>query len=148
MTGATALLGACCCPTRKAAQRGFRIGRLEDLQITAEGVNAVVESDSRHQIPASSAVRVSGLSPAGEQHIDFLPTSSNGPFLQDGSVIPLGTAVVPQSLADTLTNSRWRAQADGYPRKIDGLLKAELGMSTEGPKLADHRRRGTFCCRP
>ena len=129
--GATALLRGLL-PNQEAAQRGFRIGEIEDLQITAEGVNAVVRIDSKYQIPASSAVRVSGLSPAGEQYIDFLPTSSNGPFLQDGSVIPLGTAVVPQSLADTLTNS------DGALKQMDTkkieVLKAELGMSTEDPK--------------
>lgn len=130
-------------PNQEAAQRGFRVGEIEDLQITAEGVNAVVRIDSEYQIPASSAVRVSGLSPAGEQYIDFLPTSTNGPFLQDGSVIPLGTAVVPQSLADTLTNS------DGALKQMDTkkieILKAELGMSTEGPeKLADIVDGGTF----
>jgi len=130
-------------PNQEAAERGFRIGKIEDLQITEEGVNAVVLIDSQYRIPAASAVRVSGLSPAGEQYIDFLPKTNQGPYLQDGSVIPLGTAVVPQSLADTLTNS------DGALKQLDTakleILKSELGMSKDGPeKLADIVDGGTF----
>jgi len=130
-------------PNQEAAERGFRVGEIEDLRITPAGVDAVVRIDSKFQIPASSAVRVSGLSPAGEQYIDFLPATNQGPFLKDGSIIPLGTASVPQSLADTLTNS------DGALKQLDmaklEILKSELGMSTEGPeKLADIVDGGTF----
>ncbi len=126
-----------------AAVRGFRVGRVETLHITPDGVNTVVHLDSKFPIPANSAVRVSGLSPAGEQYVDFLPDTTEGPFLKDGSVIEKGRAVVPMSLADTLTN------ADGALKQLDtaklDIMKKELSMSKEGPqKLADIVDGGTF----
>ena len=126
-----------------AAVRGFRVGRVDALHLTPDGVNAVVHLDSKFPIPANSAVRVSGLSPAGEQYVDFLPDTAEGPFLKDGSVIEKGRAVVPMSLADTLTN------ADGALKQLDtaklDIMKKELSMSKEGPqKLADIVDGGTF----
>ena len=126
-----------------AAVRGFRVGRVDALHLTPDGVNAVVHLDSKFPIPANSAVRVSGLSPAGEQYVDFLPDTTEGPFLKDGSVIEKGRAVVPMSLADTLTN------ADGALKQLDtaklDIMKKELSMSKEGPqKLADIVDGGTF----
>jgi virulence factor Mce-like protein len=130
-------------PRQNAAVRGFRVGRVETLHITPDGVNAVVRLDARNPIPANSAVRVSGLSPAGEQYVDFLPDTTEGPFLKNGDVIELGRAVVPKTLDDTLTNS------DGALKQLDtaklDLMKKELSMSKEGPqKLADIVDGGTF----
>lgn len=53
--------------------RGVPVGRIESLQITGSGVQAVANIDSTVHIPAASKVRVSGLSAAGEQYIDFEP---------------------------------------------------------------------------
>ena len=94
-------------------------------------------------IPASSDVRVSGLSPAGEQYIDFAADSDSGPYLSDGSVIAQGKATVPVSLAELL------ADADGALAQVDTakieLIKKELSLSNEGPqKLADIIDGGTF----
>ncbi len=130
-------------PNQDAAVRGFRVGRVEALRITPEGVNATVHLEARHPIPASSAVRVSGLSPAGEQYVDFLPDTTEGPFLKNGDVIELGRTVVPKTLDDTLTN------ADGALKQLDTakleIMKNELSMSKEGPqKLADIVDGGTF----
>jgi len=122
-------------PNQDVALRGVRIGRVESLQITDKGVNAVATITSRVKIPASSVVHVSALSPAGEQYINFEAESDAGPYLHDRSVIALDRATVPLSLAQLLGDADGMlAQVD--PRKIE-LIKKELSLSKEGPqKLA------------
>ncbi|MHC9290865.1 MlaD family protein [Mycobacterium sp. LTG2003] len=130
-------------PNQDVTLRGVPIGRVQQLDITPSGVNAVVNVKSTVKIPESSGVRVSGLSPAGEQYIDFVPDSDRGPFLADGSVIALGKATVPVSLAELLAN------ADGALAQTDTakleLIRRELSLSDAGPqKLADIIDGGTF----
>ncbi len=130
-------------PNQDATVRGVPIGRVESLHITPTGVDAVLRLESRMRIPSASQVRVSGLSAAGEQYVDFVPESESGPFLADGSRITLGHATIPVSLADMLANSdSTLAQVD--PAQLD-VLKKELSMTKAGPqKLADVVDGGTF----
>ncbi|BBX18790.1 mammalian cell entry protein [Mycolicibacterium duvalii] len=130
-------------PNQNVTMRGVPIGRVERLDITPAGVNAVVSVDSSVAVPASSAVRVSGLSPAGEQYLDFVAESDQGPYLTDGSVVAQDNTTVPVSLAELLAN------ADGALRQVDTekleLIKSELSLTEAGPqKLADIIDGGTF----
>lgn len=130
-------------PNQDVTLRGVPIGRVERLDITTAGINAIVNISSPVQIPASADVRVSGLSPAGEQYIDFSATSDTGPFLQDGSTVELGRATTPVSLAQLL------ADADGALAQVDvdklDVIRRELSMSEAGPgKLRDVIDGGTF----
>jgi len=130
-------------PNQDVTLRGVRVGRVERLDITPDGVNAVVTVDSDVQIPQHSEVRVSGLSPAGEQYIDFIPQADSGPYLADGAHIGQGTATVPVSLATLL------ADADGALAQADvdklEVIRRELSLSDAGPqKLKDIIDGGTF----
>ena len=82
-------------PNQDVTLRGVPIGRVQSLDITPAGVDAHITVDAAIKIPESSAVQVSGLSPAGEQYINFAAESGAGPYLTDGSVIELGRAEVP-----------------------------------------------------
>ncbi|MGV0644553.1 MlaD family protein [Mycolicibacterium sp. XJ2546] len=130
-------------PNQDVTLRGVQIGRVERLDITPDGVHAVVNVKSTVQIPESADVRVSGLSPAGEQYIDFVPEGESGPYLADGAVIGQDRATVPVSLAELLANADGAlAQAD--TDKLE-LIRKELSMSEAGPqKLADIVDGGTF----
>jgi virulence factor Mce-like protein len=130
-------------PDQDVTMRGVPIGRVERLDITPAGVNAVVNVQSTVQIPESSDVRVSGLSPAGEQYIDFVAEGNSGPFLADGATIGQGRATVPVSLADLLANADGAlAQADIAKLEV---IKKELSLSEAAPqKLADIVDGGTF----
>lgn len=130
-------------PNQDVTLRGVPVGKVERLDITTAGVDAVITVNSSAPIPMSSDVRVSGLSPAGEQYIDFVASSNDGPFLGDGSVLEQGRATVPVSLADLL------AHADGALAQVDtaklDIIRRELSLSEEGPqKLADIIDGGTF----
>ncbi|KDF00673.1 mammalian cell entry protein [Mycolicibacterium aromaticivorans JS19b1 = JCM 16368] len=130
-------------PNQDVTLRGVPIGRVQSLAITPDGVAAVATVRSDVRIPSASPVKVSGLSPAGEQYIEFVPTSDAGPYLHDGSVIAQDKASVPVSLADVL------AHADGMLKQVDPgkleLIKKELSLTNQGPqKLADIIDGGTF----
>lgn len=130
-------------PNQDVTLRGVPIGRVNRLDITRDGVAAVVDLAANVRVPASSAVHVSGLSPAGEQYINFEATGDAGPYLHDGSVIAQGRATVPVTLAQLL------ADADGMLAQVDPakleLIKRELSLSTKGPqKLKDIIDGGTF----
>ncbi len=130
-------------PNQDVALRGVRIGRVESLQITDRGVNAIASITSNVHIPANSVVHVSALSPAGEQYINFEAVSDAGPYLHNGSVIARDHADVPVSLAQLLGDADGMlAQVD--PHKIE-LIKKELSLSKEGPaKLTAIVDGGTF----
>jgi len=123
--------------------RGVPVGRIESLRITGSGVQAVANIKSTVQIPAASAVRVSGLSAAGEQYIDFEPSSNTGPFLTGGSVVSQDQATTPIPLSQLLADADGMlAQTD--PAKLE-VIKKELSLSGEGPaKLTDLVDGGTF----
>lgn len=130
-------------PNQDVALRGVRIGRVESLQITPTGVNAIANITSQVRIPANSVVHVSALSPAGEQYINFEADSDAGPYLHDGSRIGLDHATVPVSLARLL------GDGDGLLSQVDTrkieLIKKELSLGKEGPsKLASIVDGGTF----
>lgn len=123
--------------------RGVPVGRIESLRVTPTGVDAVANISSTVKIPAASAVRVSGLSAAGEQYIDFEPPSNTGPFLSSGSVVARDQATTPIPISQLLADADGMlAQTD--PRKLD-LIKSELSLSEDGPrKLTDIVDGGTF----
>ncbi|MEU9805726.1 MlaD family protein [Mycobacterium sp. NPDC050853] len=130
-------------PRQDVALRGVKIGTVQSLEITQQGVEATAEIQSKYTIPAAAKVRVTGLSAAGEQYLNFEGTpDQQGPFLKDGSVIAEGVQV-PVTLAKLL------ADADGLlaqvdPKKLE-LIKRELSLSKEGPrKLTEIIDGGTF----
>lgn len=123
--------------------RGVAVGRVESLRLTPSGVTASVHIKSTIKIPANAPVRVSGLSAAGEQYIDFEPTSTDGPFLAGGDVIRQDQSTTPIPLYELLTNANGLlAQID--PPKLE-LIKKELSLSKDGPqKLTDLLDGGSF----
>lgn len=130
-------------PDHDVAVRGVPVGRIESLRLTSSGVDAVANIRSTVQIPAGSKVRVSGLSAAGEQYIDFEPVTGSGPFLSAGSVVSRDQTSTPIPIAKMLADADGMlAQTD--PAKLD-LIKKELSLSEQGPdKLSDIVEGGTF----
>ncbi|MBA0048850.1 MlaD family protein [Mycobacteroides sp. LB1] len=119
-------------PNQDVTLHGVRIGSVDSLTFTGRGVNATVSVDGGVRVPASSSVRVSGLSPAGEQYLDFSAGSDAGPFLSAGDVITSDRTAIPVTPAQLL------AHADGVLAQVDPAtierIKKELSLSAEGPR--------------
>jgi virulence factor Mce-like protein len=123
--------------------RGVRVGWVDRLEIVPTGINAHVKIDSKTKISESTGVRVTGLSAAGEQYVDFDGGNGEAPFMKDGSRFKLGQATVPVTLAQLL------AHGDGTLKQVDPekleILKEEMSISKDGPqKLTDLVDGGTF----
>ncbi|MGN7133997.1 MlaD family protein [Rhodococcoides corynebacterioides] len=99
--------------TSQVTLRGAEIGRVERIDVGRDGLEAVVRVDAADPIPRDTEVRVSNLSAAGEQFLDFRPRTATGPFLSDGDTVDTGNVVVSPSVSDTL------AVAEALTAEID-----------------------------
>jgi virulence factor Mce-like protein len=122
-------------PNQDVTLRGVPIGRVKTVRPKGTGVEAVVSINADARIPQNTPVRVSALSPAGEQYLDFRPSVSHGPDLVDGSTVDEQLTKVPIPLPDLLTDM------DGMLAQIDpakfGAIFNELRVGPQGPqKLA------------
>jgi len=85
--------------------RGYRVGHISSIRLTTNGLEALARIDSSARIPAGGVVAVHALSAIGEQYLDFRPTTNDGPYLGDGSVIVSKDVTTPVPMADVLDNA-------------------------------------------
>jgi virulence factor Mce-like protein len=85
------------------AYRGVRVGKVDSIHLDGSGVVARISIDPGTRIPSDSAAAVRTLSPAGEQFLDFQPSSSSGPYLHSGSNVAASRTTTPASVASTLS---------------------------------------------
>ncbi|PXX53306.1 phospholipid/cholesterol/gamma-HCH transport system substrate-binding protein [Nocardia tenerifensis] len=106
--------------TSQVDLRGMRIGRVRAITATGTGLAVRLELDAKYRVPIGSEVRVSNLSAAGEQFMDFRPTGMAGPYLTDGSVVPARQVRVATTVSEALAKlDVLNAQID--PAKIERL---------------------------
>jgi phospholipid/cholesterol/gamma-HCH transport system substrate-binding protein len=111
--------------------RGVPVGRVGDLTLTPDGVavELVINKDA-NTIPTSLTAVVANRSAVGEQYVDLRPDTDQGPFLEQGSVIPADRTQVPVATENLLTN------VDGLVRSVPlGSLQtvvSELGQAFAG----------------
>ena len=129
-------------PNQEVTLRGDPIGRVKSINFTATGVVAVATLDADVRVPHDSDVRVSALSAAGEQYLDFRPTDDLGPPLTDGSVIQESQTRIPVSVADILNHGGALAQLD--PKKIATIVDEFRAGPLAPEKLAAIFDGGTF----
>ena len=118
-----------------ATYRGVNVGRVTEISLTPDGVQARVKLTSDLQIPQDTLAVVRSLSPVGEQYIDFQPNTDSGPFLQNNDHIPAAATDVPQTLATSVVNiNRLLNQID--PDKLHTTLTAlSTGLKGTGDDL-------------
>lgn len=123
--------------------RGVPIGRVESVAITGKDVTALAEINADVKIPQDTTARVSALTAAGEQYLDFRPTSDHGPYLADGATIGREKTAVPVSFAQLLDHAEG-ALNQVEPEKVSAIMK-ELRVGPDGPrKLTAIVDGGTF----
>ena len=69
--------------------RGVRVGQVQKLVLTTQGVDAYLAIDQGWdgRIPSDALAVVGNRSAVGEQYVDLQPQTDRGPFLHDGSQI-------------------------------------------------------------
>jgi phospholipid/cholesterol/gamma-HCH transport system substrate-binding protein len=85
--------------------RGVSIGRVDSLELTATGVDAVLEiEDENDEIPADALALVGNGSAVGEQYVEIQPQTDAPPYLTDGSEIALENTSTPLATEELLGN--------------------------------------------
>ncbi|MCG7581210.1 MCE family protein [Mycolicibacterium sp. OfavD-34-C] len=82
--------------------RGVQVGKVTAVDLEPTKVVATISLSADARIPVDSQAKVRSMSAVGEQYIDLVPGSSNGPYLADGSVIPMSNVSVPEQIGPVL----------------------------------------------
>jgi len=112
--------------------RGVSVGRVGPLRLTEEGVEAQLDIRKDAQAIPAQAIRaqVHNLSAIGEQYVDLLPTTSQGPFLAAGAVIPSSRTSTPVPVEDLVRNLDQLVRS--VPLESLATVVDELGTAFEG----------------
>jgi phospholipid/cholesterol/gamma-HCH transport system substrate-binding protein len=116
--------------------RGVEVGRVESVQLTGSGVDAVLSLRSGVAIPVDLDAEVHSQTAVGEQFVALRPRSANGPVLKNGDVIPVDRASVPPDINSLLDATNRGIQAiphDNLKTAIDEGYTAVGGL---GPELS------------
>lgn len=101
--------------------RGVQIGKVLEVRPTREGAVATLSLATSPKIPADTRADVRSVSAVGEQYVDLNPDDANGPYLEDGSVIPKQHTTIPQAVGPMLDQAS--ALIDSIPKdRISDLL--------------------------
>ncbi|HVW44123.1 MAG TPA: MlaD family protein [Amycolatopsis sp.] len=85
--------------------RGFNIGRVGPLRLTANGLEAELDIDpDTPQVPENLQAVIANRSAVGEQFVDLRPVGQAGPYLHGGSVIPASQAQTPVSTEQVVSD--------------------------------------------
>ncbi|MDR2985383.1 MAG: MCE family protein [Nocardiopsaceae bacterium] len=123
-------------PNADVTYRGVSVGRVGAMRLTSRGIEVDLHiSASAPPIPARLHAAVADLSAVGEQYVDLRPAGTRGPFLADGSVIPIRDTQLPLPVTSLLTSIN--TLATSLPLRSLRTLTSELatGFGGQGAKL-------------
>src|SRR5258708_20050115 len=76
-------------PTSVVTYRGTEIGRVSSIDVTRDGVRAVLTLNSDTKIPSDVSAAVHSRSPVAEQFLELTPAAgANTPPLPHGALLP------------------------------------------------------------
>jgi phospholipid/cholesterol/gamma-HCH transport system substrate-binding protein len=123
--------------------RGTEVGRVESVQLTDTGVEAVLSLKSGIAIPSDLDAQVHSQSAIGEQYVALLPRNATAASLKNGDVIPLSRVTVPpdiNALLDATNRGLEAIPQDNLKTAIDESYTAFGGL---GPDLARFVKGGS-----
>lgn len=120
--------------------RGVQIGKVMSVALAERGVEATLSLDSSPRIPADLLAEVRSTSAIGEQYVDLRPRTNSGPYLRNGSVIPMRDTTIPQEVAPML--DQVSALVKSLPKEklsalLDESFKAFNGAGYDFGSLLD-----------
>jgi len=131
-------------PTSVVNYRGSEVGSVKSVNVTHDGVRAVLSLNSGIAIPSDVTAAVHSRSAVGEQFIELTPhagtAKDTGPKLRDGDVIPVGRVQVPVDIGFLLDAANRALQAipqDNLHTVVDEASKAVAGLGPELSRLVD-----------
>jgi phospholipid/cholesterol/gamma-HCH transport system substrate-binding protein len=131
-------------PTSVVNYRGSEVGSVKSVDVTQNGVRAILSLKSDIAIPSNVTAAVHSRSAIGEQFLELTPHSGTandtGPTLRDGDVIAVGKTQIPVdigSLLDTTNKALQAIPQDNLHTVVDEASKAVAGLGPELSRLVD-----------
>lgn len=115
--------------------RGSHVGIVDSVGLTDSGVNAVLSLDSGVEIPADLIAQVGSRSAVGEQFVQLLPQSGDGPALRDGDEIPQDRVQMPPDVNTVLDLTNRGLQAIPQENLRTVVDEAYVAVGGLGPDL-------------
>ncbi|WP_370331069.1 MCE family protein [Mycolicibacterium hippocampi] len=120
--------------------RGTEVGRVDNVRLTPDGVEAVLSLKSGIDIPSDLRAEVHSQSAIGEQYVALLPRTADARPLRQGDVIPLADTSVPPDVNTLLADANAGLQA--VPREnlktvVDESYTAVGGLGPELSRIVD-----------
>jgi phospholipid/cholesterol/gamma-HCH transport system substrate-binding protein len=122
--------------TGNVTYRGTEVGRVQSVNLTDTGVEAVLLLKSGVDIPSDLKAEVHSQTAIGEQYVELLPRNGTSLPLKNGDVIPAANTTVPSdinSVLDTLNTGLKAVPRDNLRTVIDESYTAVGGL---GPELS------------
>ena len=111
--------------------RGVKIGRVGEMTLTDEGVDVHLDIDNgTDEIPSDALALVANRSAVGEQYVELQPQRDDGPYLEDGSEIPLERTRTPISTTKFLVDVD--RTVNSVNKKSLRTVVSELGTAFKG----------------
>jgi phospholipid/cholesterol/gamma-HCH transport system substrate-binding protein len=116
--------------------RGVPVGRVKEVHLTASGVNAVLSLRSGVPIPANVHADVHSQTAVGEQFIELVPRTGDGPALRDGDIIAADHTKLPPDINTLLAATNQGLQAIPHDNLKTAIDEAYTAVGGLGPELA------------
>jgi phospholipid/cholesterol/gamma-HCH transport system substrate-binding protein len=120
--------------------RGVQVGKVTEVRLTETGAEATLSLDTSPKIPADLQAEVRSVSAIGEQYVDLRPRTDSGPYLTDGSVIPVQDTTIPQQVGPMLDQVSALLKSipkDRIADLLDESFKAFNGAGEDFQSLID-----------
>ncbi len=122
-------------PRSNVTYRGVEVGEVKSVGLTDTGVAAVLSLNSDVRIPADLDAEVHSVSSVGEQFVQLLPRSAEGPELKDGDVIPMDRTTVPTDINTVLDLTNRGLEAIPRENLNTVIDEAYIAVGGLGPEL-------------
>jgi phospholipid/cholesterol/gamma-HCH transport system substrate-binding protein len=129
-------------PTSVVTYRGSEVGRVTSVDVTDNGVKALLKLDSATKIPSDVRAEVHSRSAVGEQFVQLIPATGDGDSatLRAGDVIPVDKVQVPPEIGSLLDATNRALQAippDNLRTVVDEANTAVAGLGPELSRIVD-----------
>ncbi|TFV49460.1 MlaD family protein [Blastococcus sp. TF02A-35] len=122
--------------------RGVSVGRVSDMELVDDGVRVTLTIDpDTEPIPADTTALVATRSAVGEQYVILEPDDDEGPYLEDGAVIPQERTSIPIPVEQLLLNVDRLANSidkENLRIVVDELGQAFAGSGDDLGRLIDN----------
>jgi phospholipid/cholesterol/gamma-HCH transport system substrate-binding protein len=123
-------------PKASVSYRGVEIGKVGDMRVTATGLETDLEIEKdAPDVPASAIAVIANRSAVGEQYVDLEPPRDGGPYLEDGSVIPVDRVRTPVPVDSLLKDVNQLATSVPIPQLQTTVDELYTSFDRTGPDL-------------